>query len=132
MAEHSPTATVSSQEKRRFNKKAIDANAEAAKREFRAYAEDRPALARMGARVGAAFMEALLNETNLDTPTQDVHQAIHFLAGWMIATSVGSGNIGGDMRKRLLTYAMTQTQVFAEAMSAGGNVTLPEPGEKVE
>jgi len=126
-------AHVAGTKRRVFNKKQIDANCDAVRREFRAYAEERPAVARVGSKVGAAFMEVLLQAQNDEVPPQQMHQAIQFVCGWMLATSIGGeGVAGGKLRKTLLELALTETRVFAETMLGNGNVPLPESGEETE
>lgn len=112
--------------RRVFSTKQIEANCQAVRREFLAYAEERPVVARFGGKIGSAFMEVLLKAQNDELPPQQVHQAIHFICGWMLATSTG-GDIGSPaLRKRMLEFALTETRVFAETMMDNGTVPLPE------
>lgn len=118
--------------KRRFNNRAIEANALAVKQQFLAiYGERNPVLARMGAKIGAAFIEALLDQNNAGVPVPQVHQAIHFLAAWMLAQSTADGAKNPPLRTRLNIYAMTQVERFLDDLAKNPNIDLPEAGEEV-
>lgn len=128
MQDHQPTGQgtgIYPMPTRKLSKKQIDFTIEAIKDEFHRHVEHRPEIARMGKRVGTEFMRVLLEASNDGALPQDVHQAIHFLIGWMIATSTADAK-DQRLRDHLVEYALTEAAIFARSMTGNQRIPIPE------
>jgi hypothetical protein len=117
--------------KQKLSKKQIDRTIDALKTEFHQHAEVRPEIARMGKRVGTEFIRVLLESSNDGALPQDVHQAIHFLMGWMIATSTADAK-DQRLRDHLVEYALTEAAIYARAMSGTKRIPIPKDEETAD
>lgn len=121
-AQHSPPPP------RRLSKKQIDATVDSVKAEFRKYQKDRPEIARMGQRMGGEFMRVLLEAQAGGALPQDVHQAIQFIIGWMIATSTADAT-DQRLRDRLVEYALVEAGIYARSMTGTKRMEIKEDAD---